>query len=189
MGSADLCSVAVLRSPNEWGLTFVDGLEDWADRCDFVQSYYEYGLSVVASTVPTVSSNDSFAYGMFGGLAQGAYSYSSLTQVEDYAAFSMLILAPNGLLAPHNAISEVDPLPQPVPNGYEALYVPVMSKADPANHLAVLMFPIADYWENFSWPLQLASYTINNVTGSIVSTNTWKNMPIPQLTGSAQETG
>ena len=44
------------------------------------------------------------------------------------------------------------------------------------------MYPNADYWENYTWPLQLASYTIANSTGDITSTNTWENMPIPAIT-------
>jgi hypothetical protein len=119
---------------------------------------------------------------MFGSQIQGPYKYLSLAQEEDYTAFSMLILAPNGLLAINNFFSEVDPKTQPVPDGDESVYVPLMSKADPANDLAVLMFPNADYWENYSWPLQLGSYTVNDTTGSISSTNTWKNMPIPAVT-------
>jgi 6-phosphogluconolactonase (cycloisomerase 2 family) len=34
-------------------------------------------------------------------------------------------------------------------------------------------------------PPQLASYTINDTTGAIVSTNTWADMPTPQLSAAA----
>jgi len=123
-----------------------------------------------ASTLPTVSSNDNFAYGTNAS--------------ELGSAFFPLILAPNGLIEENWSLTEIDPTPKdPWDAGCVPCYEPVFSKADPANHLAVLLWPMASGASReagYGGSFQLASYTVNNKTGGIASTNTWQNMPIPR---------
>jgi hypothetical protein len=115
--------------------------------------------------VGTISSNDKLGYGLLG---------------QDGASTFMAFKADaNGALLMDGSFSEVDPEPDPsVP---DSNYLPLDVAADPASHLAVLM---NEPFTNTP-PPQLASYTINDTTGAIVSTNTWADMPTPQLSAAA----
>jgi hypothetical protein len=118
------------------------------------------GVYVVDSSVPTISSDDKFGYGFFNGLG---------------GSFSTFVKEPDGQLEVNDTFTEVDPAQNPDSPFYLS---PTISQADPESHLVVLMESVdQDY--DFG-PYQLASYTINNSTGGVVSTNTWKNMPIPK---------
>jgi hypothetical protein len=138
-------------------LEFLNSMEyeSWADG------------SAGASIVPTISGNDEFGYGAF--------------YWEEYCCtvFSAFAKIPGGTLETNSAFTEVDPKGDPTGPYY---YFPLLVKADPTDHLAVLMYSEDDLPFGNVGPDQLASYTINGTTGSIVSTNTWRNMPIPEIT-------
>src|SRR6185312_3213014 len=116
--------------------------------------------SPAAIPLYTVSSNDLFTYGIYS---------------DPYASsFEVYRRASAGDLVQDFSFSEVDPTPNP--SVESSNYYPFSIAADPASHLAVIMdTPFAG-----SNVFQLASYTINNNTGAIQSTNTWANMPAVQ---------
>ena len=102
--------------------------------------------------------------------------------------FATFARTPNGVLGINQNFSEIDPSPNP--GGTSAgpwVYYPMSAQAaDPTNHLAVVLGSESYGYSDRSnpeyyGPYQLASYTINNKTGGIASTNTWKNMPIPSI--------
>jgi hypothetical protein len=55
-------------------------------------------------------------------------------------------------------------------------WCPYLAAADPTNHLAIPMQPVAGYGST-SGPYQLASYTVNTTTGALSTTSTSANMP------------
>jgi hypothetical protein len=120
--------------------------------------------SAYASTVPAITSNDKFGYGVFS---------------EEYGTnqFSTFMLRSNGVLGVNQKFSEIDPKGNPDGNWhYFPVDAPVVA-AGLTDNLAVLMFS----WSNPpSGPqgkyFQVASYAINS-TGGIKSTNTWTEMP------------
>ena len=115
----------------------------------------------IPSSVPTISSNDKFGYGWFFDWA---------------GSFSTFIKKPDGQLEVNNTFTEVDPANKP---GSPFSFFPAISQADPESHLAVLMQSVDGSSDDLEFgPDQLASYTINDSTGSVISTNTWKNMPV-----------
>jgi len=118
------------------------------------------------STVPTFSSNDKFAYGVFN------------TDLGVPAYFSTFQRLASGALVVMQSFTETDPESQ---EGVSMQYYPQALSADNAGHLAALVqsevVPIVG--SQFG-PLQLASYTINS-SGGISSTNTFAEMPIPTL--------
>lgn len=129
------------------------------------------GHDATPSSLPTVSSNDKFAYGIFDQFS--GFSYTS---------FATLKRASSGDLEVTPNFKETDPqADQNVPNGPWAFF-PVAVQADPSSHLAVLL-------QNQSFagccgyygPVQLASYSINSSTGNISSTNKYENMPTPSI--------
>ena len=120
------------------------------------------------SSIPTVSSNDAFAYGVFPEF--GGFSYT---------AFSTFTRNSSGELEVNNGFTEKDPAANPNMAGGPWAYFPVLVQADPAGHLAVLL--VSESFNNCCGaygPEQLASYTING-SGGISSTSTWQNMPTP----------
>jgi hypothetical protein len=124
----------------------------------------DYGSndSAAAISLPTLSSNDKFAYSYFG---------------TDFApTFAALERDSSGVLEEMSTFRPVNPVPDPSPTDSTNNYFPTSMAADPAGHLAVAMV------ESFAIPYpgppqQLASYTINSTTGAIESTNTWSDMP------------
>jgi hypothetical protein len=141
---------------------------------DFLGSieYSGYGgHDASPSSLPTVSSNDKFAYGIFD-------QYSGFS----YTTFSTLKRASSGDLEVISNFKETDPqADQNVPNGPWTFF-PTLVQADPSSHLAVLL-------QNqsfagccgFDGPLQLASYSIDSSTGSVSSTNKYEDMPTPAI--------
>jgi hypothetical protein len=122
------------------------------------------------SSIPTVSSNDAFAYGIFQEF--GGYSYTDLSTFTRNSG---------GTLEVNNGFTEKDPATNPNMAGGPWAYFPVQVQADPSGHLAVML--VSESFNNCCGaygPLQLASYTING-SGGISSTNTWENMPTPAL--------
>ena len=123
------------------------------------------------STVPTTSSNDNFAYGVIP---------SFMDSRIPSASFSVFTKATDGEFEIDNTFSEVDPKTNP---DLQWTYYPASVAADPAGHLAALLFGVDEYGDSSSY--QLASYTINPTTGAISSTNTYSNMPYPFENGLA----
>ncbi len=111
--------------------------------------------------ISTIGGNDNYAYGIIGDV------YADL--------FSAFRRDSNGFLVANSNFTHVDPKPNPSVSDDQ--YFPLAVAADPTNHLAVLM---NEPFTNGP-PPQLASYTINNSTGAIESTNTWENMPTPEF--------
>ncbi len=146
------CSaVQTYKIANNGALTFLGDTES-------TDGYHQYPCAL---SVSTVGSNDLFSYGVQGQ-----------TYADVFVAFSR---ESNGTLMVNSQFKEVDPTPNPaVADSY---YFPMAVAADPANHLAALMYePFAN-----TTPPQLASYTINPGTGSVASTNTYANMPTPSV--------
>jgi hypothetical protein len=146
-------------------LVFLGSVEDegWSDHY------------ATPSSVPTVSSNDLFSYGVF-------YQFDGFS----YTTFSTFSRTPSsGFLEINNNFSGSGPEANPnAPNG-PWYFVPLSVKADNSSDLAVLMqsFWVDDDANQKYGPNQMASFKIDNATGGIVSTNTWENMPIPAITG------
>lgn len=108
--------------------------------------------------VSTYSSNDRFAYGVQGQ--------------PGGAVFLAWRRATAGDLVVNGSFTEKDPTPNP--SFLSDTYSPWLVAADPASHLAAIMnMPFSNNDNVF----QLASYTINDSTGAMASTNTWANMP------------
>lgn len=125
------------------------------------------GHDATGTMGPTVSSNDKFAYGIFDEF--GGYSTTS---------FSTLSRTAGGDLQVTENFTEKDPATDPNAPGGPWAYFPALVQADPASHLAVALLNTSfssccDVYGS----MQLASYTINDTTGGISSTNTWENMP------------
>ncbi|MGA2534981.1 MAG: hypothetical protein ABSF53_03125 [Terracidiphilus sp.] len=127
--------------------------------------------SAYRTTVPTISSNDGFGYPIVGEDCNCSY-------------FVPLARTPSGELQANPSFTEVDPVGKP---NTAWGYFPDSAKADPDGHLAVLMEVVEQYGDGNFVESQLASYTINEATGGISSTNTWKDMPSPQVYGSVME--
>lgn len=108
----------------------------------------------------TYSSNNLFAYGVEN--EQGGSGFWAFRR------------ASAGDLVINNSFTEKDPTYNPSNNSYN--YAPVIVAADNASHLAVVMNQ--PFGQNCCQNYSLASYTINNTTGGIVSTNTYQNMPV-----------
>ena len=111
--------------------------------------------------VATISSNDKLAYGVQG--QPGATVY--LAYKADSAGAQIL-----------NATFTVTG-PTFNPALQSGNYAPLNIAADPSSHLAVL---VNEPFTNGP-PPQLASFTINDSTGSITSTNKWTDMPTPTV--------
>jgi hypothetical protein len=142
---------------------------------DFLGSLEYSGASghdASPSSMPTVSSNDKFAFGIFDQFS--GFSYTTFSTLERTSGGDLEVI-PN--------FKENDPAAdQNVPNGPWS-YFPVAVQADPASNLAVLLVSqsFAGCCGYFG-PLQLASYTISPSTGSLSSDNKWEEMPTPAIT-------
>lgn len=111
--------------------------------------------------VSTYSSNDLFAYGV--------------QQQQGASVFLAYRRGTAGDLVVNGSFTEKDPTPNPT----DSNYAPWLVAADNASHLAVVMNE--PFGPNCCSYFQLASYTINDQTGAITSTNTWQNMPALQI--------
>jgi hypothetical protein len=108
---------------------------------------------------PAVSSNDKFVYTSVDG--------------QTPEALDSFVIAKDGVLELNSSFTETDPAPQ---SG--GVYYIESALSDAANHLAVMLFAMGP---GSLEELQLASYTIDDKTGGIASTNTWQDMPTPQV--------
>ncbi len=134
-------------------LTFVGDLANTGPQ-DFLQNgAQQLGISVV-------SGNNQFAYGISGG--------------DEAQGFAALQRASAGELVWNSKFSEVDPAPDPAANSN---FFPVNMTADSSNHLGVVMWEAFSPDHNSFLNMWVASYTIDNMTGAIQSTNTYANMP------------
>jgi len=124
---------------------------DWVNSSANPPFAYEY--SPLALNLMTVSSNDKYTYGVL------------IDPDGDY--FIPFTRASSGEISLNSSFKETDPAP---PSG-STPYYPLLVAADPSNHLAVLLGGSSNGYA------QLASYTIDNATGSIRSANTSRNMP------------
>lgn len=131
---------------------------------DSVTTSINYKYLESYPTLSTYSSNDKFAYG------------AGQSNPYDPPQFHAYQQATAGDLVVNPDFSEVDPIPNPAVANSN--YYPWLVAADPANHLAVIMDA---YNSSNPYVWQLASYTLNNSTGAIVSTNTFANMPTLQV--------
>jgi hypothetical protein len=120
-------------------------------------SQYTYEYSALPLGISTYSSNDNFAYGKVIS-----------PDINLLTAFKRGMA---GDLVEDSSFSETDPQPNPPVQG--SVFAPVAVAADPSNHLAVVANTYAT-----TGATQLASFTINNTTGAIQSTNTFENMPV-----------
>jgi hypothetical protein len=147
-----------------------------------VESYQLYdspwdGTLVVASTVPTISSNDKFQYGIFDISAQAADFCPPSPGCPSFTAYK---LSSGGMLEQNASFTEKDPVAEP-----GDLFIPWSwnsPRADGNGHLAVLMDEEYDSGGDYSDSrVRVASYTINSTTGALTSTNTHDKMPIVQV--------
>jgi hypothetical protein len=130
---------------------------------DNTDNYGSIQGNVAPGSVPTISSNDKFAYGMLPEFEDGTN-----------AAFSLFKIAANGELQGTNGGQEdgyaFGPAPNPDCNWF---YYPTAVAADNAGHVAAVLNLFA-----CDGPPQLASYTIKN-DGTLTTKNTWADMPVP----------
>jgi hypothetical protein len=126
-------------------------LNDAVETMDWIASEY---IGTQPTYVPTITSNDKLAYA--GNNLQ-----------HEFAAFTF----PSGLIETNDAYKTTGPALGPWSH-----LIPLRAEADPASHLAVLLC-FSDANGGIRTPLLLASYTVNNTTGDIASTNTLQNMP------------
>jgi len=142
-------------------LTFLESL--------YMTDYLGYADgSAVGTSVPTISEND-------------RYGYSTYFEDCNCGYFFGFSRTPAGPLAQNLTFTYAGPQSDPAAG---LAYVPVFAKTDPSNHLAALMYAVQD-GNIESW--ELASFAINDATGGISSTNTWKDMPTPQVYGTVME--
>jgi hypothetical protein len=129
-----------------------------------------------SDSVPTVSGNDKYAYGVATSYEEGeGYNF------YQFAPFSQ---GSNGALAVDENFTETDPKPDP---NAEGGWNQVLVAADPSGHLAALMFEGYPSYDTGNYtkpgPMLLGSYTIGS-NGSVKSTNTYLDMPSPEISGS-----
>jgi hypothetical protein len=127
------------------------------------------------SSAPTVSSNDEYAYGAF-------YNFDGAS----YYTFSAFSRSDSGFLEINQNFTAIDPPANPNAPYGSWTFKPLFTQADNASHLAVLMesYYLDENLDQYYGPNQLASYTIDDASGGIASTNTWQNMPAPLVTNS-----
>jgi hypothetical protein len=127
--------------------------------------------AAMRTTVPVVSSNNKFSYGI-------------IAEQCNCTRFVPFTTGPGGQMTQNAAFTEVDP---PTDPSTTLSYFPSTARTDANQHMAVLLFAAnQNGWSDIKYR-QLASYTINKTTGGIVSTNTWANMPAPLVFGDAME--
>lgn len=151
--SNDCSSLQTFKVASNGEFTF---LGDSVSTLSVHSSAYQVNLT-------TFSSNDLFAYGVQGQ--------------QEATVFLAYKRASAGDLVVDGSFTEKDPTPDPSTSA--GPYAPWLVAADNASHLAVVMNQ--PFGSNCCSNFQLASYTINDQTGAIQSTNTYKNMPVLQI--------
>src|SRR5262249_28641209 len=97
------------------------------------------------------------------------YAYSSSCYHFDPAVFGMKHNSDGSLTALNGTL----PLPIAPPSDF---YCPYLAAADPTTHLAIAVQPLTGNWDS-AGPWQLATYTVNNSSGNLTTSSTYKNMP------------
>jgi len=158
----------------------------YAESYQLIDTTFE-GAQVVASTVPTISSNDKFQYGVFDvSAALGSDYCAGSLQCQSLSAYK----TSGGILEQNSTFSEKDPVADPLA-GEVFRFIPWSwnsPRADNNGHLAVLVTEVDDLGSYEDSILQVASYTINPSTGALTSTNVYSNMPIVQIGWQADST-
>jgi hypothetical protein len=154
----------------------------YAESYQLLDTTFE-GAQVVASTVPTISSNDKFQYGVFDVAADLGSDYcAGSLQCQSLSAYK----TSGGILEQNFTFSEKDPVPE---SGFR--FIPWSwnsPRADGNGHLAVLVTEADDLGSYETSGLQVASYSINPSTGALTSTNTCQDMPNVQIGWEAYST-
>jgi hypothetical protein len=121
--------------------------------------------------LPTITGNDTFAYAIndFDRPAQGIF----LTGVSGFRREN------NGTLINWSFHIE-NPTVPPVTGADDYEYFPIAASADPANHLAMSIYPEWGPPYGGNGPEKLATYTVDS-QGNITSTNTSEDMPTPDV--------
>jgi hypothetical protein len=136
------------------------------------------GGDAISSSVPTISSNDKFGYGVFPDdpYAQNFYCEDFWIHCPYFSAFTR---SPWQVFEQNYDFRETDPQ---APSGMG--FIPsafANVQADSTGHLAALM--TQSNGGGVGNPPQVASFTIDPSNGSISSSNTYLNMPYVQENG------
>jgi hypothetical protein len=153
---------------NDWQTYQIDSNGDFTFIGNAYPPYYNWS----PNTAPFFDSSDKYAY-----------SFTQLTQDDEYGFFPFTRIS-NGYISLNTSFTEKDPKLDPNLNYFLS---PYMATADPHEHMAVVMVQ-CEYndsdlaCEPTGDNPQLASYTIDPVTGGISSTNTEDNVPYLEIT-------
>lgn len=145
-----------------------DGYLQFLGDTEYYQSFD--GALAAASAVPTISSNDKFAYSSF-------INYGNCPPYGPCPAFSTFARNSEGVLEINSKFSTTGPVPPPGTVWYP--YSGPFERADPNGHIAALLTPV-DQGNSFG-RIQLASYTINPSTGALSSSNSYEKMPVLEI--------
>jgi hypothetical protein len=146
-------------------------------------TYEDEGDQVVASTVPTISSNDKFGYGVLNLMQYTGFTCANDAD-NDCPSFSAFKTS-GGMLEQNSSFSEKDPVAQ---SGFR--FIPWSwnsPRADPNGHIAALMVQVDNVGDFGASLMQVASYSINPSNGALTSTSTYLNMPVVQVDYDADE--
>jgi hypothetical protein len=132
----------------------------------------EDNISPPVRNLPTLLANNKFAYAINNFMAEDIGVEVYINGESTFARES------NGTLEKFNILHWGFPAPYEGDDGWE--WIPQAVTADPTNHLAVAIFPWYDPPKGSIESPQLASFTVNS-QGFPTSTNTYKNMPTPDV--------
>jgi hypothetical protein len=132
----------------------------------------EDNISPPVRNLPTFLANNKFAYAINNFMAEDIGVEVYINGESTFARES------NGTLEKFNILHWGFPAPYEGDDGWE--WIPQAVTADPTNHLAVAIFPWYDPPKGSIESPQLASFTVNS-QGFPTSTNTYKNMPTPDV--------
>jgi hypothetical protein len=153
---------------NDWQTYQIESSGDFTFIGNAYPPYYNWS----PNTAPYFDSSD-----------KHAYSFTQLTQDDEYGFFPFTRIS-NGYISLNTNFTEKDPKLDP---NLTYFLSPFMATADPHEHMAVVMVQ-CEYndsdlaCEPTGNNPQLASYTIDPVTGGISSTNTEDNLPYLEIT-------
>lgn len=127
----------------------------------------------VSSSVPTISSNDKFGYGVFPVTTYDSDIYYCVNFYRYCPQFSAFARESSETFSQNTKFSHSDPAAWPDFAYYPYIFSSL--QADPDGHLAAVVNQL-DGEGDADFP-QLASYTIHAATGAISSSNAHSNMP------------
>jgi hypothetical protein len=162
---------------------YAESINGYTTACYLLQSYkigsngeltYLGDISgPYAGYVTTISSNDTYFYGV-NGQSEGPCSFPD----NFFAGYTR---TSGGDLKVNESFKHTDPTPNPSPAGSNNDYYPFAMTEDPAGHLAVLMSECNSTGQSQPLAKYLASYTIDSKTGAIRATTSYKNMPLTEV--------